>query len=386
MPSALKDLACPECDQRFDPDQIQSYCYECHSPLTAEYDLDALRNSLTKEDMQARPRGLWRWRELLPVRNSSNFLTLGEGDSPVLRQDRLGEQKGLTQLYIKDEAGQPTGSFKARGLAVAVARAHELGIVEFVIPTAGNAGGALAAYAARAGLKAHIYMPSDAPIANIREVQVSGADLHLVDGLISDAGRMAGEAAHKHGWFDISTFKEPYRLEGKKTMGYEIAEWFDWTLPDVIVYPTGGGTGLVGIWKAFDELEQLGWLGSQRPRMVVIQAQGCAPAVRAFEQGADRMQTWQGAATIASGIRVPNAFADRLILRVVRASGGTAIAVSDDEIQKAQKDLAQFEGIFAAPEGAATYAGLIKLVESGWLERDARILLCNTGTGLKYIS
>jgi threonine synthase len=385
MPSALSHLVCPECNERFDPDKIQTYCLACDSPLVAAYDLVAARDVLNKEDMGMRPKGLWRWRELLPLRDQSNEVTLGEGESPILHAPRLGSSLNLAHLYIKDESGQPTGSFKARGLAVAVAKAMELGVKEFVIPTAGNAGGALCAYAARAGLKAHVYMPEDAPPANIAEIEVTGADLHLVDGLISDAGRLAGQAAEEHGWFNVSTFKEPYRLEGKKTMGLEIAEAFAWELPDVIIYPTGGGTGLVGIWKAFQELETLGWIDERRPKMVVVQAEGCAPAVKAFHDGQDRMEAWQDASTIASGIRVPLPFADRLILDVLHKSAGTAIAVSDEEILKAQKAIASYEGIFPAPEGAATLAGLIKLLEGGWLDRKARIVLCNTGSGLKYI-
>ena len=385
MPSALSHLVCPECNETFDPDKIQTYCHTCNSPLVAAYDLVTARDGIRKEEMRMRPRGLWRWRELLPLRDQSNEVTLGEGESPILHAPRLGSSLNLAHLYIKDESGQPTGSFKARGLAVAVAKAMELGVKEFVIPTAGNAGGALCAYAARAGLKAHVYMPEDAPPANITEIEVTGADLHLVDGLISEAGRLAGRAAEEHGWFNISTFKEPYRLEGKKTMGLEIAEAFAWELPDVIIYPTGGGTGLVGIWKAFRELEALGWIDERRPKMVVVQAEGCAPAVKAFRDGVDRMEAWQDASTIASGLRVPLSFADRLILDVLHKSSGTAIAVSDEEILIAQKAIASYEGIFPAPEGAATFAGLRKLPESGWLDREARIVLCNTGSGLKYV-
>ena len=385
MTSSLSHLSCPECDQTFNPDQLQTYCHDCNSPLIATYELESLGAGLTKDEMKTRPRGLWRWRELLPLKQRDNELTLGEGDSPILHAARLGSELGLAHLHIKDESGQPTGSFKARGLAVAVAKAMELGVKEFVIPTAGNAGGALCAYTARAGLKAHVYMPRDAPPANIMEVQITGADLHLVEGLISDAGRLAGQAAEEQGWFNISTFKEPYRLEGKKTMGLEIAEAFEWELPDVIVYPTGGGTGLVGIWKAFRELEALGWIDDRRPKMIVVQAGGCAPVVKAFQDGAERMETWPDAETIASGLRVPSAFADRLILNVLRESGGAAIAVSDAEILDAQKRIASSEGIFAAPEGAATLAGLIQLKETGWLESGSTIVLCNTGTGLKYI-
>jgi threonine synthase len=385
MTSSLSHLECPECNETFDPNEIQTFCYACNSPLIAAYDLDALGGVLQKEVVRQRPRGLWRWHELLPLHDTANLITLGEGDSPMLQANRLASALGVEYLFIKDESGQPTGSFKARGLAVAVAKAMELGVKEFVIPTAGNAGGALCAYTARAGLSAHVYMPKDAPVANIAEVQAMGADLQLLDGLISDAGRMASEAAKEHDWFDISTFKEPYRLEGKKTMGLEIAETFEWELPDVIIYPTGGGTGLVGIWKAFQELEALGWIDSRRPKMVVVQAEGCAPVVDAFHAKQDRMEPWENASTIAAGLRVPLPFADRSILRVLHESGGTAIVVSDEEILEAQGQIASREGIFAAPEGAATLAGLIKLQENGWLDRQAKIILCNTGTGLKYV-
>jgi threonine synthase len=288
-------------------------------------------------------------------------------------------------LYVKDESVNPTGSFKARGLCAAVSKALELGVRSFVIPTAGNAGGALAAYAARAGVEAHVFMPKDAPHSNILEVQSSGADLRLVDGLISDAARLASTEAAEKGWFDVSTFKEPYRVEGKKTMGLELAEQFSWELPDVILYPTGGGTGLVGMWKAFDELEQLGWIGPKRPRMVSVQAQGCAPIVKAFSEGKDRAEFWKNATTIASGLRVPAAFADRLILRAIRASRGTALTVSDEHILRTQDQLAREEGIFAAPEGAATLAALELLLVNQWVKPDESVVLYNTGSGLKYI-
>jgi threonine synthase len=312
-------------------------------------------------------------------------VTLGEGDAPLLPAPRLGADLDLPRLFIKDESSQPTGSFKARGLCLAVSKALELGLREFVIPTAGNAGGALAAYTARAGLRAHVFMPADAPEVNKAEVRAHGADLRLVDGLISDAGRLAAAEAREHGWFDVSTLKEPYRLEGKKTMGLELAKQFGWDLPDVIVYPTGGGTGLVGMWKAFAELEALGWIGPRRPRMVSVQAAGCAPVVRAFETGAERMAAWPNAATHAAGLRVPLPFADRLILAALRESGGTALAVSDDEMRTAQRQMAQREGVFAAPEGAATLAAAERLRRAGWLRPDERVVLYNTGSGLKYV-
>jgi threonine synthase len=330
---------------------------------------------------------MWRWGELLPVRDARNVVDLGEGDTPLLSAPRLSRSLELNQVYIKDESLNPTGSFKARGLSAAVSKAKELGARRLIIPTAGNAGGALAAYAARAGLEACIYMPKDTPRANIEESRIVGAQVVLVDGLISDAGRLAGVRAQTEGWFDVSTFKEPYRCEGKKIMGYELAEAFNWRLPEVIVYPTGGGTGLVGMWKAFKEMAALGWLESNiLPRMVAVQASGCAPVIKAFHEGAETCQFWEGAQTIASGLRVPKSFADRLILRNLRESKGTAIAVSDEEILRAQKKMAELEGVFAAPEGAATLAALTRLVESGWVQPDERVVLFNTGAGLKYLS
>ena len=293
---------------------------------------------------------------------------------------------GLSRLFVKDESSNPTGSFKARGLSAAISKARELGFRKVIIPTAGNAGGAMAAYAARAGIEALIYMPKDTPRANIEESRIAGAEVVLVDGLISDAAGMAGQKATAEGWFDLSTFKEPYRLEGKKIMGYELAETFDWTLPDVIIYPTGGGTGLVGMWKAFEELEDLGWLdNSKRPRMVSVQAEGCAPVVKAFEAGAAFCDFWLNAHTLASGLRVPKSFADALILEDIRASQGTAVAVSDESILEAQQKLGRMEGIFAAPEGAATLAALEILVRQKWVHPDERIVLFNTGSGLKYL-
>lgn len=329
---------------------------------------------------------MWRWRELLPVREPANMIDLGEGDTPLLHLTNLGTELELSHLYVKDESLNPTGSFKARGLAAAVSKAKELGITKVIIPTAGNAGGAMAAYAARGGLQAYIYMPGDTPVANIEESRISGATVVLIDGLISDAAKLAGEKARAEGWFDVSTFKEPYRTEGKKIMGYELAESFDWELPDVIVYPTGGGTGLVGMWKAFKEMQAMGWLETTKfPRMVAVQAEGCAPVVKAFQNNASFCDFWTGAQTIASGLRVPKSFADRLILEDLRESNGAAVAVSDEAITAAQNYLASKEGIFAAPEGAATLAGLQKLIENRWVSPDERIVLFNTGTGLKYI-
>lgn len=385
MDSFLTHLECPECGGRFDAFQLQTFCAGCRSPLLARYDLAAVGKRLTRSELAGRPRGMWRWAELLPVQSDAFRLRLGEGDTPLLLLDRTGRRIGISNLYVKDESCNVTGSFKARGLAAAVSRAVELGVSSFFIPTAGNAGGALAAYAARAGAEAHVYMPADTPRPNQVEVRMAGADLQLVDGLINDAARIGSAEAARQGWFDVSTFKEPYRAEGKKTMGLELAEHFGWSLPDVIIYPTGGGTGLVGMWKAFAELEALGWIGPRRPRMVSVQADGCAPVVRAFQSGAERAEMWQDAHTLASGLRVPAVFADRLILRALRESGGTAVAVSDEEITAAQQELAAAEGIFAAPEGAATLAGLKHLVKSGWVGAHESVVLFNTGSGLKYI-
>lgn len=379
----LSHLECSKCGVTFDAEQLIRVCLECGYPLLARYHIDRAAQALDKEQVASRPDGIWRFSELLPVRDPANIVTLGEGDTPVLSLDRLGNQLGLENLFLKDEGQNPTGSFKALGLAVAVSRAKELGASEFVIPTAGNAGGALAAYAARAGIPAHVYMPEDAPVINAREVQMTGADLHLVPGLINDAGREAATAADKNGWFDVSTLKEPYRLEGKKIMGYELAIAFDWQLPDVIIYPTGGGTGLVGMWKAFDEMEALGWIGESRPRMVVVQSSGCAPMVKAFEDGKEEAVPWENAETIAGGLRVPMAIGSRLILSALYESNGTAVAVDDDHIQLAQAKLASSEGIFACVEGAAPIAALEILVEQDWIALHERVLVINTGTGLK---
>lgn len=384
--SFITKLECSGCGENYSPDEIRTYCPSCQSPLVARYDLEAIRDGLERDGFRLRRSGMWRWHELLPVKNPQNFVSLGEGDTALVPLPRLGSMLGLSNLFVKDESSNPTGSFKARGLSAAISKAKELGVRKVIIPTAGNAGGATAAYAARAGIEALIYMPKDTPRANIEESRIAGAEVVLVDGLISDAAGMAGQKAIAEGWFDLSTFKEPYRLEGKKIMGYELAEAFDWTLPDVIIYPTGGGTGLVGMWKAFAELETLGWLDStKRPRMVSVQAEGCAPVVKAFEAGAAFCDFWLNAHTLASGLRVPKSFADALILEDIRASQGTAVAVSDEYILEAQQKLGRMEGIFAAPEGAATLAALEILVQQKWVHPDERIVLFNTGSGLKYL-
>lgn len=345
-----------------------------------------VRQQMNRDEMSGRQKGMWRWHELLPVLDRENVVFLGEGDTALLKIPNVGEELGLANLFVKDESTNPTGSFKARGLAAAVSKAKELGIKKVIIPTAGNAGGAMAAYAARAKIQALIYMPKDTPRANIEESRMAGAEVVLVDGLISDAAGMAGEKARAEGWFDLSTFKEPYRVEGKKVMGYELAEILGWRLPDVIVYPTGGGTGLVGMWKAFAELEELGWLeNTKRPRMVAVQANGCAPVVKAFEAGKDFCDFWTNAHTIASGIRVPKSFADSLILNDIRQSDGIAVSVSDESILESQHQLGRLEGIFPAPEGAATLAALHTLIQQKWIDPDECIVLFNTGSGLKYL-
>ena len=384
--SYLSELYCYDCGHIYDFSQVQTFCLDCQAPLIVRYDLEAAKRKLDRDEFRSRPAGMWRWHELLPVHQKENMIYLGEGDTPLLHLPHTGARLGLTQLFVKDESINPTGSFKARGLAAAVSKAKELGITKVIIPTAGNAGGAMAAYAARGGLEAYIFMPKDTPEANIKESRIAGATVILIDGLISEAAGMAGEKARAEGWFDVSTFKEPYRAEGKKIMGYELAEEFGWELPDVIIYPTGGGTGLVGMWKAFAEMAALGWLESEkRPRMVAVQAEGCAPVIQAFNAGSPFCDFWIGAQTIASGLRVPKSFADQIILNDLRESQGTAVAVSDDAILEAQRKLAFEEGIFAAPEGAATLAGLEQLVSEKWVQPDEKIVLFNTGTGLKYL-
>ncbi|MFW6136822.1 MAG: threonine synthase [Candidatus Aminicenantaceae bacterium] len=380
----LTYLACPECGEQFEPDEPQTFCHDCRSPLLAQYDLAAAAEVLTPERARLRLGRMWRWAEVLPVKDPRFQLTLGEGDTPLLELSRTGRTLGRPYLYMKDEAANPTGSFKARGLVMAVSKAAELGMTDLVMASAGNAGGALAAYAAQAGLNAHIYMPRSAPEINQIEVRITGAGLVLVDGLISDAAARAAEDAEENGWFSVSTFKEPYRVEGKKIMGYELAEDFSGVLPDAIIYPTGGGTGLVGMWKAFREMEEMGWIGSHRPRMISVQSAGCAPVVEAIAHDRPRMRPWENPRTIAPGIQVPIAFADRLILSAIRESGGTAVAVSDHEIMQAQHRLAEQEGLFAAPESAAALAGLKSLIQSNQIGPSDKVVVFNTASGLKY--
>jgi threonine synthase len=349
------------------------------------YDLKSAKASFEKSSLRGRSATLWRYRELLPLQNDAHLVSLGEGFTPLIEGETLGRELGLERLWIKDEARNPTGSFKDRGLSLAVSMAKELGVEKAAIPSAGNAGGSLAAYAARAGMEANVFMPRDTPIANQIEVRQYGARLTLVDGLINDCGRLIAERKAAEGWFDVSTLKEPYRVEGKKTMGYEIAEQLEWKLPDVIVYPTGGGTGLIGMWKAFEELERLGWIGSKRPRMVSVQSSGCAPIVRAFEEGKETAEPWAEAKTIASGLRVPQAVADFLMLRVIRESSGTALSVSDREMLEEIPRIGRAEGVFFCPEGAACVAALRHLIRQKWIRPADEVLIFNTASGLKYL-
>jgi threonine synthase len=377
-------LYCSACGKERDAGQLVNLC-DCGKPLMVAYDLERAATTLRKETLAGREPTLWRYREVLPVTDERNRLTLGEGFTPLVHAERLGASLEMPHLYIKDESLNPTQSFKARGMAVAISMAKELGATKLAVPSAGNAAGALAAYAAKAGLEAHIFMPSDTPKANIIECQQTGAHVTLIDGLITDCGRIVGERKAAEGWFDVSTLKEPYRVEGKKTMGYEVAEQLNWELPDVILYPTGGGTGLIGMWKAFDEMERMGWIGSSRPRMVTVQAEGCAPIVRAFAAGATTGADIPDAHTCAAGLRVPKAIGDFIMLDILRKSGGTAVAVTDGELIAAVREIGAREGIFAAPEGAACLPALKTLVERGEVRRDERVVLFNTGAGVKYL-
>ncbi len=378
-------LECALCGLRHEAQRLLNLCRECGKPLLVRYDLNKARESLTKESLPGRRPDLWRYREVLPVQDDRNIVTFGEGWTPLLPAKKLGERVGVPELYIKDEGQNPTQSFKARGMAAAVSMARELGAQKLAVPSAGNAAGALAAYAARAGLECFIFMPRDTPRANVVECEQTGAHVTLMDGLITDCGAEVGRRKEAEGWFDVSTLKEPYRVEGKKTLGYEVAEQLNWELPDVIIYPTGGGTGLIGMWKAFDEMEQMGWISSKRPRMVTVQAAGCAPIVRAFEAGQRFADEFPNAATTASGLRVPKAIGDFLILDALRNSAGTAVAVTDEELIAATKEIGATEGVFCAPEGAACLPALQKLVSSGQVKSTERVVLFNTGSGVKYM-
>lgn len=383
-PLFFTSLECSRCGKVHDPDKIQNTCLSCGGTLFARYDTERVKSSVSREQLARREDNLWRYREMLPVRNDENVITLGEGMTPVLKLSRSVQDIGISAVLLKDDGLNPTGSFKSRGMAVAISRARELGIKKVAVASAGNAGGAAAAYAAKAGLEAHIVLPKDAPSAMKRECALYGAHLQLVDGIIGDAARFVIQNKEAQGWFELNTLKEPYRLEGKKTMGYEVAEQFSWKLPDVIIYPTGGGTGLVGMWKAFKEMEALGWIGGERPRMVTVQSAGCAPVVEAMKNGKDAVDPFPNPHTIAAGLRVPSPYASEQIVRVLKESGGTAVAVSDEEILGSMRVIGKTEGISVCPEGAAPLAGLRHLRESGFVDRDETVLLYNTGSGLKY--
>jgi len=385
-------LTCAACGLEHAVDQLQNLCKECHKPLLAGYDLAALRESFTPEAVRRRTtRSMWRFADVLPVDDLTEAVSLGEGQTPLLKLERRGAFERYANLYVKDEAFNPTGSFKARGMSAAVTRAVALGAKVVALPSAGNAAGAATYYANRAGIQCYLFMPEDTPPANIIESVVGGAHVFLVNGLISDCGKLVKQGCERFGWFDLSTLKEPFRIEGKKTMGYELA--FDMAdaagsegleLPDVIFYPTGGGTGLIGMWKAFDEMERLGWIGSERPRMVVVQAENCSPIVRAFEAGADHAEMYANAATVASGLRVPAAVGDFLMLKVLRESSGTAVRVSDADLLEGVCELAGEQGIYACPEGGAVWRAAQQLEAAGWLKPEEKIVLFNTGSGLKY--
>ena len=381
--SNVTHLECALCGRQYEPGRVYNLCV-CGAPLLVRYDLRRAAETMVRERMSSRPPTLWRYREVLPVTNDASILCLGEGFTPLIHAQRLGNRLGLPNLYLKDEALNPTGSFKARGLAVAVSMANELGLRKLAIPSAGNAGGALAAYAAHGGLEAAVFMPAETPLMNRRECALLGARVVLVSGSIKDCARAMRDQLKDGDWFDVSTLREPYRLEGKKTMAYEVVEQLERRVPQAMIYPTGGGTGLIGMWKAFDEMEELGWIGSARPRMFSAQAQGCAPIVRAFAQGRDRAEEWEAPQTLASGLRVPSAIGDFMMLRAIRESRGSALAVPDSEMLRAMRELAEFEGIITSPEGGATLAALKKLLADGFLAGHESIVLFLTASAYKY--
>ena len=381
----LTHLECTACGLRHEWNQLHNLCTACSKPLFPRYDLEAVGRVLKRDALATREKSLWRYREVLPLPPDAEPVTFGEGGTPLLRARRFGAEVGVTDLWIKDESQNPTQSFKARGMTTAVSMAKQLGATKLAVPTAGNAGGALAAYAARAGLEAHIFMPRDTPRANQIECRELGAHVTLIDGLITACGAEIAKRKAAEGWFEMSTLKEPYRVEGKKTLGYELAEQMNWELPDVVLYPTGGGTGLIGMWKAFDEMETLGWIGSKRPRMFSIQPTGCAPIVRAFEAGESSAPEFPDAHTVASGLRVPKAVGDFIMLRILRESGGGALTVDDEEMIRITREVGKREGLFVAPEGAACFAALRSLVKSGAIGRDERVVIFNTGSGIKYL-
>lgn len=379
MKNYLQHLECSKCSEIYPHTTPQNVCRSCGKPLLARYALEKLSEEWTPDVLLSRPASLWRYLELLPISNPTDIVTLGETMTPLIHTKILGSRFGLSEVWVKDESRLPTGSFKARGLAMAVSKAKSLGLKQLAIPSAGNAATALAAYTAAAGITAHIFMPQDTPAFNKETCQLLGANVTLIDGLITDAGRIVADRKTREGWFDVSTLKEPYRVEGKKTMGFELAEQFEWELPDVIIYPTGGGTGIVGMWKGFSELEALGWIGKKRPRFISVQSTGCAPIVKAWEEGATEATPWTDAHTVASGLRVPQAIGDFLILEAIRKSNGAALAVTDDAIRDAMQLLPTAEGLLTCPEGAATVAALKQLVSDGMIESSERVVLFNTG-------
>ncbi len=382
-PTFVSHLQCSATGDHYPADRIHGLS-DTGRPLLVRYDLAALAETLDRETLAARPPDLWRYREFLPVRNTSSIVSLGESMTPLVPLHNVEAETGSAQILVKDEGRLPTGSFKARGLALAVSMAKELGLSRLAMPTNGNAGAALAAYGSRAGIETFVFCPEDTPEVNVREIALQGANTWRVNGLINDCGKIVAEGTDPMGWFDFSTLKEPYRIEGKKTMGLELAEQLGWTTPDLIFYPTGGGTGLIGMWKAFRELVEIGWLREPLPRMVAVQSSGCAPIVRAFDNGSDHAEFWEGAHTIAAGIRVPAAIGDFLILAAIRESGGFAIAVTDEEIADAQQRVPEIEGLLLCPEGAATYAAYRRALTEGRIDRSDRVMLFNCGNGLKY--
>jgi len=379
----VSHLECPKCNATYESEQRIQLC-RCGSPLLVRYDLKKVKRTFRKKGLVSRRENLWRYWELLPVNKEENIVSLGEGMTPLIHLKNSGPKLGLNHLYLKDEGLIPTGTFKARGAAVGVSRAKELGIKVLAMPTNGNAGGSWAAYCAKAGIKAIIVMPQDAPMINRKEVTITGAELYLVNGLISDAGKIVGRAIAEYGWYDASTLKEPYRIEGKKTMGLEIAEQLGWEVPDVIIYPTGGGVGMIGIYKGLKEVQEIGWIGEKMPRLVSVQSAGCAPVVKAWEEKKSESTFWENSNTIAFGLNVPKALGDFLILQAIYETNGCAVAVEDNEILRAQQMLASEEGIFCCPEGAATLSAAIQLIKSNWIKPNEKVVLLNTGTGLKY--
>jgi threonine synthase len=381
--SYVSHLYCPKCKKEYSVKEKHQLC-ECGSPLLVAYDLERLKDNLSPEDVKSREPNLWRYHELLPVEDPKNVVSLGEGMTPLIKMPKLGKEMDIPNLYMKDEGIIPTGSFKARGAAVGVSKAKELGVEQLAMPTNGNAGAAWSLYSSRADIKATVVMPKDAPVITRNECAVAGADLYLVDGLISDAGKIVGEAIKAWGLYDASTLKEPYRIEGKKTMGLEIAEQFSWNLPDVILYPTGGGVGLIGIYKALNELKELGWIKGDLPRLVAVQAENCAPIVKAWNERKQESEFWPDSSTIAFGINVPKAIGDFLVLEAVYNTNGCAIAVDEDKIVEEQKKVAQLEGSFICPEGAATFLAARCLREEGWIKENETVVALNTGLGVKY--